>query len=256
MWVASAHLSGSAEFCCLSNDMSEYTACTYLDTFWPERKRGLSVQYYRLLLPLASGAVGVQSDFPRQCCGTGRHCQNTASYRWLLLGCSSSGRFWRCHNKKDGPWFKNVSTSKLRYFVLFLYDCSLYWNSFELYMLPTAKLKCSCSYLFVSTHDLYLLCLQFPFPSCHRGREGESEWAPCALECFCENAKLGNIGVLPVEFFLSCGGTTVSKKSQKLEEKSGCWLLLKQNVGKGGVAWLGFYPSCWIHKKMLKAEVM
>lgn len=30
------------------------------------------MQYYRLLLSSASGAVGVQSEFPHQCCRTGR----------------------------------------------------------------------------------------------------------------------------------------------------------------------------------------
>lgn len=150
------------------------------------RERGLSVQYYRLLLSLASGAVGVQSKFPRQCCRTGRRCPNAALHCWLLLGAVAQAVFEGAiaivTKKMDFGLNSYVNISKFWHFIVFVYDGALCWNSFELLSI-NCKIKmylflylflccCSCSYIWISTRGLYLLCLQFPFPSCCREGKG------------------------------------------------------------------------------------
>lgn len=148
----------------------------YFDPFWAERERGQSMQCERLL-SLASGAVRVRSDFPRLCC------QNTAPIAGFCSGAVAQavleGAIAIVTKKMDFALNSCVNTSKLWHFIVFMYDGASCWNSFELYMLSTAKLKCSFSCLLISTRDLYLLCLQIPL-SILLQEKGRGEWAPCA----------------------------------------------------------------------------
>lgn len=88
------------------------------------------MQYYRLLLSLASGAVGVQSDFPCQCCGTGRHSRTQHPIADFYLAAVAQAIFEGAMvivtKKMDFGLNSYVSISKLRYFVLFMYDSTSY----------------------------------------------------------------------------------------------------------------------------------